>query len=281
MSSVFPLQEREASGCDVSPREEISPVPTRSRRGWLNVIVDLNGILCSSTPKWAGRGSCNHDLNLHSASKPTVVGPKLVWVTPDCAEFLRRLSLFATITVWSSMQTSTAALICDYLFGPIRPISPLRILGQEDCQRVPLGVDLRGRPMFMKEPGTQKDIFLKPMSDRLFSNFDGLYANANTLFVDDSPIKHCQNDRENVLLLTTWSSKDANAGGDRILLSKLLPYIIDLHNFSGSLARYRSEHPYGRNMYCDERSTCDHYHEIYHAIRNRDKVGQPSLSCRP
>ena len=130
MSSVFLVQVREASGCDVSSSEEISPSPTRSHKGWLNIIVDLNGILCSTTPHWNGKRYVNHDLHLYVTSKPMVMGPKLVWVSPGCAKFLCRLSSFATITVWSSMKTSTTTEMCDYLFGPIRPIIPLRILGQ-------------------------------------------------------------------------------------------------------------------------------------------------------
>ncbi|KAG0562160.1 hypothetical protein KC19_9G122500, partial [Ceratodon purpureus] len=193
LGSMGPVEDRDvvegqaddaqASGCDVSSSEELSPVPTRPQSG--------------CTPNWPGKSFVSHDLSIHSASKPAAVGPKLVCVRPNCADFLRRLSAFATITVWSSMKTSTTKMICDYLFGPIRPIYPLRILGQEDCQRVPMGVDFRGRPVYMKEPGTQKDIFLKPMSDGLFRKFGGLYSEANTIFIDDSPIKHYQNNSYN------------------------------------------------------------------------------------
>ncbi|KAG0504380.1 hypothetical protein KC19_N037900 [Ceratodon purpureus] len=262
-------QVREASGCDVSSSEELSPVPTRPQSGWLNVVLDLNGILCSSTPNWPGKSFVSHDLSIHSASKPAVVGPKLVCVRPNCADFLRRLSAFATITVWSSMKTSTTKMICDYLFGPIRPVYPLRILDQEDCQRVPMGVDFRGRPVYMKEPGTQKDIFLKPMSDGLFRKFGGIYSEANTIFIDDSPIKHCQNNSYNVLLLSTWNNQNPDAADDRFLLSKLLPYLVDLHHFVGTIARFRAERPIGKKMYYDDRSTCEHYAKINEAISRR------------
>ncbi|KAG0578117.1 hypothetical protein KC19_5G206400 [Ceratodon purpureus] len=238
-------QVREASGCDVSSSEELSPVPTRPQSG--------------CTPNWPGKSFVSHDLSIHSASKPAAVGPKLVCVRPNCADFLRRLSAFATITVWSSMKTSTTKMICDYLFGPIRPIYPLRILGQEDCQRVPMGVDFRGRPVYMKEPGTQKDIFLKPMSDGLFRKFGGIYSEANTIFIDDSPIKHCQNNSYN----------NPDAADDRFLLSKLLPYLVDLHHFVGTIARFRAERPIGKKMYYDDRSTCEQYAKINEAISRR------------
>ncbi|KAG0594904.1 hypothetical protein M758_UG120800 [Ceratodon purpureus] len=251
-------EDVQASGCDVSSSEELSPVLTRPQSGWLNVVLDLNGILCSSTPIWPGQSFVGHDLSIHSASKRAVVGPKLVCVRPNCADFLRRSSTFATITVWSSMKTSTTKMICDYLFGPIRPVYPLRILGQDDCP-----------PVFMKEPGTQKDIFLKPMCDGLFRKFGGLYSEANTIFIDDSPIKHCQNNSYNVLLLSTWNNQKPNAADDSFLLKKLLPYLVDLHYFVGTIARFRAERPIEKKMYHDDRSTCEQYAKINEAISRR------------
>ena len=58
---------------------------------------------------------------------------------------------------------------------------------------------------YMKEVGTQKDIFLKTLSNHLFSSSNSRYTPANTLVIDDSPIKHMLNLSENVLLLPTWS----------------------------------------------------------------------------
>ena len=86
------------------------------------------------------------------------VGKKFVWVRPSCSDFLSELSTFATITVWSSMLKLTTRDICSYPFGPSL-INPLRILGQEDCDRV-LVRKVRNRMFYMKEVGTQKDIFM-------------------------------------------------------------------------------------------------------------------------
>ena len=61
------------------------------------------------------------------------------------------------------------------------------------------------RMFYMKEVGTQKDIFLKTLSNHLFNSFDGRYTPANTLVINDSPIKHMLNLLENVVLLPTWS----------------------------------------------------------------------------
>ena len=165
-------------------------------------MLDLNGILCACEPAWKARGFRNTNFHVHSTTMPTEVGKKFVWVRPSSSDFLSELSTFATITVWSSMLKSTTRDICSYLFGQSL-VNPLRILGQEDCDRVPLR-KVGNRMFYMKEVGTQKDIFLKTLSNHLFNSFDGRYTPANTLVIDDSPIKHMLNLSENVVLLPTW-----------------------------------------------------------------------------
>ena len=151
------------------------------------------------------------------------------------------LSTFATITVWSSMLESTTRDICSYLFGPSL-VNPRRILGQEDCHRVSVR-EVRNRMFYMKEVGTQKDIFLKTLSNHLFNNSNGRYTLANTLVIDDSPIKHMLNLLENVLLLPTWSYGGNGAVTDSVLMEELLPYLLNLHRSQEGLAEYRSSHP--------------------------------------
>lgn len=261
---VLAIQVRNATVSENSS-EEIGFIPRESGKAWLNVVIDLNGILCYCSPTWEAKGSRNRDIQVHSAAVPTEVGKKLVWVRPGCKDFLSGLAAFATITVWSSMMTTTTQAICDYLFGPIKPIKPLRILGQEDCDRVPVR-NVGGRTIFMKEPGTQKDIFLKTMSAHLFNSYDGLYTEANTLFIDDSPIKHMLNLSENVLLLPSWTSKVNRAEEDSVLLDEILPYLIELHEFPGSLKEYRTSHLFGRPMFYDDRTTCSIYADILRAM---------------
>ena len=152
----------EGSGCVVSD----------SLLEWLNVVFDLNRILCSTKPTWQSKGRRNTDKLVHSSTLSFDVGPKFVWVRPGCVEFLSQLSSFATITVWSSMFKDSAQKICDYLFGPVHLSTPIRVFGQEDCDRVPLRSE-GTRTIFMKEEGTQKDIFLKTLSIHLFQKYDG------------------------------------------------------------------------------------------------------------
>lgn len=267
----------DASVSDVSSREDVGPVPRDSPSTWLNVVIDLNGILCACVPTWAARGFRNHDMRVHSATLPTEVGKKLVRVRPGCSDFLSRLSAFATITIWSSMMTSTTREICDYLFGPIKPIAPLRILGQEDCDRVPVRKG-GGRTFFMKEPGTQKDIFLKTLTDHLFNRYNGQYTEANTLFIDDSPIKHMFNLPHNVLLLPSWSHEQDGAERDSGLLDEILPFLLGLHEFRGSLKKYRASHLLGRPMFYDDRATCSDFVTIQNAVLEWNSVSHSSMS---
>ena len=112
----------------VSNIEEICRVPSNSSSRWLNVVLDLNGILYACEPAWKARGFKNTHFHVHSATMPMEVGKKFVWVQPGCSNFLLELSTFATITVWSSMLKSTTRNICSYLFGPSF-VNPPRILG--------------------------------------------------------------------------------------------------------------------------------------------------------
>ena len=178
--------------------------------------------------------------------------------------FYRSCRHFATITVWSSMLKLTTRDICNYLFGPSL-INPLRILGLEDCDRVSLH-KVRNRMFYMKEVGTQKDIFLKTLSNHLFNSFDGRYTSANTLVIDDSPIKHMLNLSENVLLLPTWSYGGDGVATDLVLMEELLPYLLDLHWSQEGLAEFRSAHPLGRTMFYNDRQTCNQYSRIMKAI---------------
>ena len=251
-----------------SDLDDLSRVPSISSSGPLNVVLDLNGIVCACVPIWKDKGFRNKDRLVHSATLPFEVGQKLVWVRPGCADFLAQLSSFATITIWSSMMEGTTRSICDYLFGPIEPIKPIRILGQEDCDRVPIRKEGR-RIFYMKEVGTQKDVFLKTLSNQLFDRYDGFYTPENTIIIDDSPIKHLLNLKENVLLLPSWSPKHGAAGDDVLLKERLLPYLLGLHRYPEGLAEYRSCHlDLGRPMFYDDRATWSQYVEIKEKISN-------------
>ena len=227
-------------------------------------MLDLNGILCICEPAWKARGFRNTDFRVHSATMPTEVGKIFLWVQPGCTDFLSELLTFATIRVWSTMLKSTTRDICSYLFGPSL-VNPLRILEQGDCDRVPVR-KVGNRMFYMKEVGTQKDIFLKTLSNHLFNSFEGCYTPATTLVIDDSPIKHMLNLSENVLLLPTWSYGGDGAATDSVLMEELLSYLLNLHRSQEGLAQYRSSNPLGRMMFYNDRQTCNQYSRIMKAI---------------
>ena len=164
------------------------------------------------------------------------------------------------------MLELTTRYICSYLFRPSL-VNPCRILGQEDCDRVLLCKD-GNRMFYMKEVGTQKDIFPKTLSNHLFNGYDGCYTLANTLVIDDSPIKHILNVSEKSLLLCTWSYKGDGAGRNSVLMEELLPYLLNLHRFEEGLAEYWSSHPIGWTMFYNDRKTSRQYSRIIKAIED-------------
>ena len=92
-------------------RDQVESIPSPSRpiNRWLNVVLDLNGILCMCEEYryWPKFHSWNPESNPHSSSVLAKIGPKAVYVHPLCSRFLSELSHFADFTVWSSMHEST------------------------------------------------------------------------------------------------------------------------------------------------------------------------------
>ena len=108
-----------SEGEDVVPTNEFSIVP-RQRRKWLNIVLDVNGILGQCIPKFElGRVRRVHEMrdNIFSHETPTIVGGKAVYARLNLREFLRQLSNIAVrIVVWTSMVRSNADLMASYLF---------------------------------------------------------------------------------------------------------------------------------------------------------------------
>ena len=123
----------------------------------------------------------------------------------------------------------------------------------------------------MKEVGIKKDIFLKTLSNHLFNSYDGLHTSANTLVIDNSPIKHMLNLLENVLLFPSWSYKDNGTDRDSDLMEELLPYLLNLLQSQEDLAEYRSSHSIGRIMFYNGWETSKHCLRIIKAIEDWEK----------
>lgn len=233
---------------------------------WLNVVVDLNGILCVCEDWKSNRNSkrYNDASAPHSATVGAVVGMKAVYVRPNCLTFLDELGKIATITVWSSMKTSNIEGVVNYLFPKGK--LPSLVLGQESCTTIRCR-DSSGRLTTYKVPGTQKELFLKNL-DTLFSGYRGIFNSENTIIVDDTPLKHIMNKSENVLLPNPWSPR---GGGDRdtFLLRTLLPWFQRLHLArQQGLKSFREHGPnrIGQKMLRDERN-CTVYNKIMDVVR--------------
>ena len=101
---------------------------------WINVVLDLNGILCVCED-WKSKGlshkKLRHFSQPHSATEPALVGPKVVWVRPNCSHFLVELGRFAIVSMWNSMKKSTTDQIAQYLFRDTP--SPFQVFGQDSC----------------------------------------------------------------------------------------------------------------------------------------------------
>jgi hypothetical protein len=116
---------------------KIIPSPSRANMKWLNVVLDLNGILCVCQEQRLmprGRTYVVGDLP-HSSNVWHLVGKKVVFVQLSCRRFFRELGNVADITIWSSMVVAIAKSVCDLLFKNL-PIKPINILGQESCERI-------------------------------------------------------------------------------------------------------------------------------------------------
>jgi hypothetical protein len=110
------------------PNEQLSVVSTSPPK-WLNVVLDINGILYHCMEKATNRMSFVNSVQqgIHSSTVPTIVGPKAVFTRPGLYEFLFAISKFATkVIIWSSMKRYTIEEIVHYLFrGLLQPFEVL------------------------------------------------------------------------------------------------------------------------------------------------------------
>jgi hypothetical protein len=82
----------------------------------------------------------------------------------------------------------------------------------------------------------------------------------------------------NVLLLSSWSHTVDGVAEDSVLLDMFLPYLLGLHEFRGSLKKYRSSHLLGRPMFYDDVATCSQYVDIRDALLDWKNLSRSSMS---
>ena len=251
------------------------PITSKVVGRWLNVILDVNGILCVSKEKRLMPKDQGYNLvsNAHSSVLPALVGPKAVFVRPHCLQFLRELNLIANVSVWSSMALTTTKAVCDYLFRGVK--SPFVIMEQDSCEVVKARGE-RNKVTLFKLNGTSKNLFLKPL-EKLFDSPNSKFNPDDTIIVDDSREKHVMNEPENVVLPESWTEADQS---DRFLVDVLLPWIQRLHESRGrGLLSFRRDDNVGRRMLSEE-PVSEEFDELIAAIEISRKIVQESSSRR-
>ena len=249
--------------------ERITPSLSRAVSRWLNVVLDLNGILCVCAEyRFLPRITAwNPESAPHSSSVPARIGPKAVYVRPSCSTFLSALSGLADIIVWSSMCELTVQKICEYLFRGL--LMPLHILGQDSCDQINI-MGRNNRVTTMKVKGTHKDIFLKTLSKGLICRFNSKFTKGNTIIIDDSPVKHILNALENVLLPVSWSHDGAGLS-DIFLMDTLLPCLQNVHRSQDLKVAARVRLWIGQPMMCEDLSSTEDYVGMKEALDNAKK----------
>jgi len=102
------------------------------------------------------------------------------------------------------MKKSTGEEVCNYLLILFQDIGKsFLVLGQNSCTTLKWK-ESSGQLTTFKEPGTNKDLFLKNLNT-LFNACCAKFSPENTVAVDDNPIKHIMNKLENVVLSDTWT----------------------------------------------------------------------------
>jgi hypothetical protein len=90
--------------------KSVSSIVLTSPPKWLNIVLDINSILCHCMEKAATRGMLfvnDVKQGIHSPTVPTIVGPKAVFTCPGLHEFFTTISEFpARFLIWSSMKRS-------------------------------------------------------------------------------------------------------------------------------------------------------------------------------
>jgi hypothetical protein len=116
---IFPNIRQMLPGIGGNHKYKIIPSKSKASIKYLNLVVDLNRILCVCQEKKP---------ILRRQVYMDLTGSKTVFICPSCQRFLRELSNVADITIWISMRVTTTKSICD-LFLKNFPQKPINILG--------------------------------------------------------------------------------------------------------------------------------------------------------
>lgn len=223
-------------------REDVPRILLPPRRKWLNIVFDLNGILCHTALKSYAVKFKPYKLedNVLCHRNPTIIGPKAVFARQNLGEFLRQVSAIADkVLVWTSMLKRNAESIAEHLFRSSR--GPYDVLSQDHCKTIEYS------------PGKFIHLghhvhYMKVLSETLFTNPGGdtSFTSDNTLLIDDSPHKSICNENGNAIFLDTWTHHNRT---DDVLMGELLPWLrrLDSNCQPGQMQAYVEGNRIGLN----------------------------------
>lgn len=221
-----------------------SPLVQQPRKKWLNIVFDLNGVLCQCAMKSSVKHMKTYHVhdNVFCHWVPTIVAAKAVYVRPYVREFLRVVNDITEKTViWSSMMKSNSEHVAQFLFAGGR--WPYDVLSQEQCSKIETS-----HRRFLRYPHSDKNVFLKVLEEQFFSNPNGCtsFTRDNTLLIDDSPEKSLCNENGNAIFLDSWTREHH---GDNFLVETLAPWLQRLHTHCppGRLREYVVANRIGRD----------------------------------
>ena len=221
----------------------VPPLVPPPRKKWLNIVFNLNGVLCQSAMKLYADKFRPYRVKekVLCHRNPTIIGPKAVFARQNLGEFLRQVSAITSrVQVWTTMFKRNAEPIARHLFNGCG--EPFDILGQEQCKKIELS------PEKFFDCGL-KMCCLKVLSKTLFVENEletsSLNAN-NTILIDDSPEKSVCNENGNAIFLETWSHERRR---DNVLMGELLLWLCRLESNceQGQLRQYVEENRIGMN----------------------------------
>jgi hypothetical protein len=185
---------------------------------WLNVVLELNGVLCSIAPMSEAPAQCLHFPDpkfppVLSATVPTIVAERVVYCRPQLVGFIKMLNLVSHIHVWSTLPAKVVHGLCSFLFSK-SDVVPQVVLASHQCDNLLL--KNYARAMY---PGTTDPLLLKYPRRRLYSRRDVNINDNNLLMIDSNPATCFAVPANNTFFPNPWihSNPDAALDSNKVI----------------------------------------------------------------
>ena len=222
-----------------------APSTSRVTRKWLNVILELDEVLCKVRDiTWFAKENVYRDKGQKSNKfwNQMTMDIRLVVRRPMFREFLKEVSEFATVSIWSRTTIKHNATILSYFLFKGLPL-PRYVFGSESCGNLKCKNN-RGRIENYRWRKSTDIMFTKSLEE-LFRVGGHVFTPENTIIVDCNRLAQFMNQDDNVVHFRPRSNK-GDPAHDRILYDELLPWLRGLHLAKDiGLQEYRSDNPVG------------------------------------